>query len=32
MKTLKPDIMDALNSTLATGTIDRVYFTEFLVV
>lgn len=32
MKTLKPDIMDALNSMLVTGTIDRIYFTEFLVV
>ncbi len=32
MKTLKPAIMDALNSMLVTGTIDRIYFTEFLVV
>jgi len=32
MKTLKPDIMDALNSALVTGTIAVIYFTEFLVV
>jgi flagellar basal body-associated protein FliL len=32
MKTLKPDIMDALNSALVTGTIAAIYFTEFLVV
>lgn len=32
MKTLKPDITAALNSMLVTGTIDRIYFTEFLVV
>jgi flagellar basal body-associated protein FliL len=32
MKTLKPDIVDALNSALVTGTITAVYFTEFLVV
>jgi len=32
MKTLKPDIMNALNNMLVTGTIDRIYFTEFLVV
>jgi flagellar basal body-associated protein FliL len=32
IKTLKPDIMKALNSMLVTGTIDRIYFTEFLVV
>jgi flagellar basal body-associated protein FliL len=32
MKTLKPDIMEALNSALVTGTIAAIYFTEFLVV
>jgi flagellar basal body-associated protein FliL len=32
MKTLKPDIMEALNSALMTGTIATIYFTEFLVV
>jgi flagellar basal body-associated protein FliL len=32
MKALKPAIMDAFNSMLVTGTIDRIYFTEFLVV
>jgi len=32
MKTLKPAIAGALNSMLVTGTIDRIYFTEFLVV
>jgi len=32
MKALKPAIMDAFNSMLVTGTIDKIYFTEFLVV
>ncbi len=32
MKTLKPDIVGALNSVLVTGTIAAIYFTEFLVV
>jgi len=32
MEALKPDILHALNSMLVTGTIDRIYFTEFLVV
>lgn len=32
MKTLKPAIVDALNSMLVTGTTDGIYFTEFLVV
>jgi flagellar basal body-associated protein FliL len=29
---LKPVLMDALNDTLATGTVAAIYFTEFLVV
>ena len=32
MKILKPAIINALNTMLVTGTIDGIYFTEFLVV